>query len=328
MYRREFTKIAGAALLLRPLTAWARERISLIGCLGSGFPYRPDDSGWIGFHEGLADSGYFDGQNLAIDYRYSEGHDDHLPGLAAELLNRRVELIAASGNPAAALAAKAATATVPIVFFTGGDPISSGVVTNLSHPGENVTGVTLVAGDLNSKRLELLSELIPNSKVVAVLVNPNNRFINERLRVIEEAARIKSLQLHIVEVREAAEFGPALGALDRSQIGSVLVMADALFAGGNRQKLIEETAKHAVPAIYEFGDVPRLGGLISYGANFRASGRQQGQYVGRILKGEKPGDLPVQQPTKFDLVINLKTAKALGLTVPQLLLAQADEVIE
>jgi putative ABC transport system substrate-binding protein len=300
----------------------------MIGFLGSGLPYRPEDSGWIGVHEGLANTGYFDGQNLAIEYRFSEGHDDRLPGLAAELVGHNLDLIATSGNSSAALAAKAATSTIPIVFVTGADPVATGVVASLARPGGNVTGLTLMASDLNHKRLELLAELVPSAKVIAVLVNPNTRFNEERVRAIQEAARVKGLPVRIVPLTNVTEFDPAFASLAQSQAGAVLVSAEALFGGANRQKLIDLTARYSLPAIYEFRDIAVRGGLISYGADLRAAGRREGFYIGSILKGAKPADLPVEQPTKFELVINLKTAKALGLTVPQLLLAQADEVIE
>jgi putative ABC transport system substrate-binding protein len=275
------------------------------------------------FHQGLSDTGYVEGQNVAIEYRWAEGHYDWLPTLAADLVGRKVDVIVASGGPAPARAAKNVTTTIPIVFATGGDAVDFGLVASLARPGGNLTGVSLLANELMPKRLQLLSELVPQAKLIALLVNPGPPN-NDDLR---EAARAKGIQLHILKAGTESEIDSAFASFVQLHAGALLVGAD-LFFFGRREQLLALAARHALPAMYEWREFAAAGGLISYGASRAAAYRQVGIYVGKILHGAKPADLPVEQPTKLELVINLKTAAALGLTIPQTILARADEVIE
>jgi putative ABC transport system substrate-binding protein len=277
--------------------------------------------------QGLSETGYVEGQNLAIEYRWSEGRSDQLPALAADLVGRNVDLIVTSGSTAPALAAKNATSTIPIVFVGGTDPVADGLVASFARPGGNVTGLSLMNTELNPKRLELLSELVPQARVIALLVNPNNRQIARVIRGMAEVGRAKGLQLPIVEVSADSEFAAAFASLVQLQAGALVVASDPFF-NSRREELVALAARHAVPAIYEWREFAVDGGLISYGSSQTGTGRQLGIYAGKILNGAKPADLPVQQPTTFELVINLKTATALGLTVPQSFLMRADEVIE
>jgi putative ABC transport system substrate-binding protein len=278
------------------------------------------------FHQGLSEIGYVEGQNLAIEYRWAEGRYDRLPALAADLVGRNVALIAATGGDFSARAAKNATSTIPIVFTGGGDPVANGLVPSLARPGGNLTGVTIMAIELLPKRLELLSELVPQARVIALLANPNagaGRILGDA----EEAARAKGLQLHILNASTEGEIDAAFASLVQVHAGALVIANDPFFSS-RRDWLIALASRYAVPAIYGFRDFAEAGGLISYGTSRTGVYRQVGIYAGKILKGAKPGDLPVQQPAIFELLINLKTAKALGLTVPPSLLARADEVIE
>ena len=279
------------------------------------------------FRQGLGETGYVEGQNVAIEYRWAEDHYDRLPGLAADLVGRKVDLIATSGGNVSALAAKNATSTIPIVFASGGDPVATGLVASLARPGGNLTGFSFLVGELNPKRLELLSELVPQARVIALLVNPNNPNAEGTIQDMQEAARAKGVQLPILKAGTESEIDAAFASLVQLQAGALVVGGDPFF-NSRREQLVALASRHAVPAIYEGREFAVAGGLISYGASLTAAYRQLGTYAGKILKGAKPADLPVQQPTKFELVINLKTAKALGLTVPQSILARADEVIE
>ena len=279
------------------------------------------------FRQGLADTGYVEGKNVAIEYRWAEGNYDRLPALAADLVGRKVDLIAASGGTISALAAKSATATTPIVFLSGDDPVATGLVASLSRPGGNLTGVSFLDVELNPKRLELLSELVPEARVIALLVNPNNTNADRIMREVQEAARAKGVQLPILKAGSESEIDAAFTTLVQLQAGALLVAGDPFWTS-RRERLVALASRHAVPAIYAARESIVAGGLISYGASFTSVYRQLGTYAGKIIKGASPADLPVEQPKTFELVINLKTAKALGLTVPQSLLAHADEVIE
>jgi len=279
------------------------------------------------FRQGLSETGYVEGQNLAIEYRWAEGSYERLPALAADLVGRKIDLIVTGGGSVVALAAKAATSTIPVVFISGDDPVGLGLVASLARPGGNLTGVSLIFAKLTAKRLELLSELVPQAKVIALLVNPGNPNAERIIGDGREAARVKGLQLHVLKASSESEIDIAFAALAQLHAGALLVGNDGFF-GSRRDQLAALATSRVVPAIYDSQQFAASGGLISYGPSLTASYRQLGIYAGRILKGAKPADLPVQQPTKFELAINLKTAKALGLSVPQLLLAQADEVIE
>jgi len=278
------------------------------------------------FRQGLSETGYVDGQNITIEYRWAQGHYVRLPGLAAELVARKIGVMVTYGASAIA-AAKRATATIPIVFFGGGDPVATGVVASLARPGGNLTGVSIMAPELNPKRLDVLSELVPQAGVIALLVNPNNLSAERTIHDLEEAARAKGVQLPILKARLEGDFSNAFAALVQLHVGALVVGSDAYFFS-RREQLVGLAAQHAVPAIYDAREFVVSGGLASYGSSFTSSWPQVGIYAGQILKGADPADLPVHQPTKFELVINLKTANALGLTVPPLILARADEVIE
>jgi putative ABC transport system substrate-binding protein len=281
----------------------------------------------VGFNQGLGQLGYIEGSNVAITYRYAEGHYERLPAFAADLVERRVAVIVAAGGSAPGLAAKAATATIPIVFQTGSDPVADGLVTSMNRPGGNVTGVTRVTAILASKRVGLMLDLIPKTKAIAMLVNPNQPIANWQVQEMNEVARSFRLTLQVLKAGTEQELDFAFATLVRQGGGPLLIANDPFFVN-RRQQIAGLAAQHAIPVMFGERDSVVAGGLASYGASLRDSMREVGVYVGRILKGEKPADLPVLQPTKFELVINLKTAKALGLQIPDRLLALADEVIE
>jgi putative ABC transport system substrate-binding protein len=328
MRRREALALLASVAITWPLVARAQQKaIPVIGYLGTGSATPGPNSPFIAaFCQGLSETGYVVGQNLAIQYRWAEGRSDQLHALASDLVHRGVSVIVTSG-PAPARAARDATSTIPIVFFIGSDPVLEGLVASFARPGGNVTGISMLAGDLNTKRLELLAEVVPQTSVIAFLVNPHNPRTDTVIRELLEAARAKRLQLPILKVGGDDDFETAFASLAQLRAGALVVGSDAFF-NSRRQQLVALAARHGVPAIYEWREFAAEGGLISYGSNQTSNGHQLGIYVGKVLNGAKPADLPVEQPTKFELVINLKTAKALGLTVPQSLLARADEVIE
>jgi putative ABC transport system substrate-binding protein len=298
----------------------------VIGFLGTTTP-EPNAPFVAAFHQGLGETGYVEGQNVAIEYRWAEGSYDRLPGLAGDLAGRKVDLIVAGGGSVVALAAKAATSTIPIVFISGDDAVAAGLVASLARPGGNLTGVSFLVVDLTAKLLELLSELVPRANVIALLVNPTNPLTERLTKVAQEAARAKGVQISFLKAGTEREIDAAFTSLSQLKAGALVVGADSFFAA-QRDQLVALASSHAIPVIYPFREWVTAGGLVSYGPSLTDVYRQAGSYAGKILKGAKPADLPVQQPTRFELVINLKTAQALGLSVPQALLARADEVIE
>jgi len=329
MRRRDFIILLASPMGGWPSAARAQQKALLvIGFLttGSSTP-GPNAPFMAAFRQGLSETGYVVGHNLAIEYRWAEGRSDQLPDLASDLVRRRVDVIVTTGGPAPARAAKNATSTIPIVFNVGGDPVLDGLVASFARPGGNATGISMLASQLNAKRLEFLAELVPQTKVIALLVNPNNPQTERVIREVQEAAGAKGLQLPILTAGGDGDFETAFASLIQLHAGGLVVGSDAFF-NSRRDQLVALATRHAVPAIYEWREFAVDGGLISYGSSQIANGRELGIYVGKVLNGAKPGDLPVQQPTKFELVVNLKTARALGLTVPQSILARADEVIE
>jgi putative ABC transport system substrate-binding protein len=298
----------------------------VIGFLGSGSP-GPYASSVTAFCRGLNETGFSEGRNVAIEYRWAEGQYDRLPQLAADLVHRQVAVIAATGGGLSAAAAKAATTTIPVVFASGADPVQKGLVASLNRPGENVTGVFVFTGVPEGKRLGLLREMVPTATLIAVLLNPANPSFDSKLNDIQEAARSVGQQLHILYASSEHEIDAAFATAAQLPARAMLVGADAVFSSW-RDHLIALAARYAIPAIFELREFAAAGGLMSYGPSLSEAYRLVGLYTGQILNGAKPADLPVQQSTKIELAINLKTARALGLTVPDKLLALADEVID
>jgi putative ABC transport system substrate-binding protein len=326
MRRRELLLLGVAAAAWPGALRAQRTAVPVIGILGTGSP-----SGWApfgpAFREGLSETGYIEGQNVAIEHRWAQGRYDRLPALAAELVSRKVDVLVSTGGPPTALALKGATSTIPIVFRSGADAVELGLVTSLAQPGGNLTGVSLLADELTKKRFELLSELVPQARVIALMVNPNNRNAERTIAMAKDFAHARGLQLPIVKATTAGEIDEAFAYLLPLHASALVVSADP-FLSNQREQIVALASRHAVPAIYAWREFAAAGGLISYGSSLIAAFRLVGIYVGKILKGAHPADMPVQQSTTFELVINLKTARTLGLDIPQQLLAEADEVIE
>ena len=328
MRRREFITLMSGAAAAWPLTVRAQQAaVPVIGFLSSASRHVDDVRRLPGFRQGLHETGYTEGRNVAIEYRGADDQIDRLPALAADLARRQVSLIAAVGSPTSALAAKSATTTIPIVFLNAADPVKIGLVASLNRPGGNVTGVTELGADLGAKRLGLLRELVPSATSIAVLVNPNRPGVDAQVAQAQQAAQAVGLQVHILEASSERDFDTAFLTLVKLRAGALVISADALF-NNHDDRIIALARRYSIPTIYEWREAVAAGGLISYGTELSYVYRQNGILAGRILKGEKPSDLPVLQATKFETVINLRTAKALGLTIPPGVLAIADEVIE
>jgi putative ABC transport system substrate-binding protein len=324
--RRDFITLIGCAAA-SPVVARAQQpAMPVIGFVHAASPAAYVDL-MAAFRKGLSEAGYIEGQNVTVEYRWSEGQNQRLPALAAELVDRRVAVIVTPGSTAATLAAKGATATIPIVFTSAADPVKIGLVASLNRPGGNVTGISDIGVELGAKRVGLLHELLPQARRFAVLVNPTNPLITEFVAEVQAAASALGREVEIITVSTNRDIDTAFAILAKSRADGFLLSTDALFVT-RRVQLITLAARHAVPAMYFRREFAEAGGLMSYGSNLADQFRHNGIYAGRILKGENPADLPVQTPTKFELVINLQTAKTLGLEIPPTLLARADEVIE
>jgi putative ABC transport system substrate-binding protein len=325
MRRREFIAILGSTAATWPLAARAQQAaLPVIGFLNSASP-APYARMVTAFRQGLNETGYVEGRNAAIEFRWAEGHYDRMPAMAAELIRRQVAVIWA--NTPGVQAAMAATTTIPIVFTVASDPVKDGLVASLNRPGGNVTGVTLLGVEVASKRLDLIHELVPTATIMALLVNPASPLAETTSRELQAASRSLGLQLRVLNASNAGDIEVAFAALEQMQAGALVIGSDPLFSSRSEQ-LAALTIRHAVPTIFQDREFAAAGGLMSYGSDIADSYRLAGAYVGRILKGEKPADLPVQQATKVELYINMKTAKTLGLTFPVTLLGRADEVIE
>lgn len=325
--RRRQLLIAAGAFLAAPLARAQASAMPVIGWLSNGSP-APSSHLTAAFRRGLSEEGYVDGKNVVIEYRWAEGRVDQLPGFAADFVNRKVALIVAPGGSVTWLPAKAATATIPIVFQGGSDPVKVGMVASLGRPGGNATGVTTNSVELSKKRLQLLRELMPAAKVISVLFNvTNDPNANQQVKELQATARAIGLQIQVVNARSERDFDAAFAEIVRKR-GSPLLVDPSGFLLSRRAQIVALAAKHAIPACYAFPEYVDAGGLMSYGVNLADIHRQAGVYAGRILNGARPAELPVLQPTAFELALNLKTAKALGIKIPQALLVRADRVIE
>jgi ABC-type uncharacterized transport system substrate-binding protein len=327
MQRREFiTAIVGAAAAW-PLTLRAQQQaMPVVGLLSSRSPAEAA-SDLAAFRHGLGQTGYFEGKNVTIEYRWAEGHYDRLPAMAAELVARQVAAIAAVGGEPSGLAAKAATATIPIVCTLGGDAVAAGLVDHLNRPGGNITGVTIMGLEMGPKRVELAHQLVPNGTALATLINSKFPLTLAEAHDMQAAAHALDLQLTVLDASTEGEIDAVFAGLARQKVDALLINTDP-FLFGQREQIVQLAARYKIPTLYFLREFVDAGGLMSYGPNINNGYRQAGIYVGRILKGEKVGELPIVQPTKFDLVINLRTASALGLEIPTNLLVRADEVIE
>jgi putative ABC transport system substrate-binding protein len=327
MRRREFITFMGGAALAWPFAARAQQ--STLPTIGYLSTRSPGEAKYVtdAFAQGLNEIGYVEGRNLAIEYRWAELQYDRLPGLASDLVRRQVAVIAAVGGAHSGLAAKAATSTIPIVFVSAGDPVTFGLVASLNRPGANVTGISMITVALAPKRLELLYELVPAPGVIALLVNPTSPYVEPETKDVMASAGALGRQVRVLNASTGPEIDTAFTTLVQRGVRALLVSGDPFF-DSQRDRLIVLAAHHAIPAIYQWREFPMIGGLMSYGTSILDAYRQSGIYVGRILKGAKPADLPVMQPTKFEFVINLRTSKALGIEIPPKLLTFADEVIE
>jgi len=325
MRRRELLLLVGGMMATGRALRAQRKVMPVVGFLGLSSP-GPFAGALAAFHQGLRETGYVEGQNVVVEYRWAEDHYDRLPPLAADLVARRVDVIITQGGFPPALVAKNATTTIPIVFMIGTDPVAAGLVASLARPGGNLTGFTLIHGVLWAKRLELLCELVQQAKVIGLLVRPDDPETEGIVRAVQEAAHVKGIELQILNASDEGEIDAAFATLAQVKAGALVGAAPFFFS--RRHQIVALAERYAVPAIYDSPDAVQAGGLIGYATSFTGTWRQVGTYVGRVLKGEKPADLPVQQPTTFELVVNLKTAKALGLTIPPSILARADEVIE
>ncbi len=326
MNRRDLLTTLGAAAALPASTRAQQPALPLIGFLSGASP-APFTHLVAAFRQGLGDTGFVEGQNIAIEYRWAEGRYERLPEMAVELVRRRVAVLVATGNDRAALAALAASASVPIVFSVGGDPVARGLVASLCRPGANLTGISLFTGVLEPKRLSLLREALPAATRIGLLVNSGSVTVRSKVTEFEQAARLVGVQPLVVMAQAESEFEAAFASLLQQRANALVVSTDAFF-NSQRERLVALASRHKLPTIYEFREFALAGGLMSYGTHLGEMYRQIGVYTGRILKGAKPADMPILQPTKFELVINLKTAKALGITMPQALLLRADEVIQ
>ena len=327
MRRREFITLLGGAAAAWPLSAWAQPAIPVIGFLSGRSP-KDSVANVTAFQRGLGELGYFDGQNVEIDFRWALGHYDQLSALAADLVRRKVTVIVATGGGVTSTrAAMAATSSIPIIFVSGGDPIDLGLVESLNKPGGNLTGVTFFLGALEAKRLELLHELLPKATLIGALVNPTFPVSKTRLEDAQAAAQALGKKLVVVHASTEGELKTAFTTLTQQRVEALDIIADP-FLVGHAEQIVALAARNALPTISPLREFAVAGGVVSYGTSITEAHRLAGVYAGRILKGAKPADLPVQAPTKYELVINLKTAKALGLEVPPTLLARADEVIE